>query len=235
MLVIGAYLLIVYRILPAFMKKRQPYDLTWIIRIYNVIQIEFCILCVFMVRQMGFKFTEVWKCFTIEEDNRINMLDIDYYLYFFVLMRMSEFVETFFFILRKRNDQVSFLHVYHHIAVAATAWIFLKHNVGVMGLYVGMYNNVVHIVMYSYYLMSSFRAFAATCRKLKPYLTLVQIAQLVFLMGQCYFALLPSCPNNRPLFIMQGINIFVILLLFIEFYMKSYIKIGVKKIGKKLQ
>lgn len=45
-------------------------------------------------------------------------------LYRFALyVRILEFAETIFFVLRKKQRQVSFLHVYHHLTVPLLLWV----------------------------------------------------------------------------------------------------------------
>lgn len=42
-------------------------------------------------------------------------------LYYFI-NKLSDLIETIFFVLRKKNNQISFLHVYHHVAVIIAAY-----------------------------------------------------------------------------------------------------------------
>ena len=60
-----------------------------------------------------------------------------------------------FFILRKKFNQVSFLHVYHHTITALFSWCYLKFLPGEQGIVIGFLNSFVHIVMYSYYLIAA--------------------------------------------------------------------------------
>jgi hypothetical protein len=231
-LIIVTYLFLIYEVLPKFMEYRKPFNLTTIIRLYNLFQILACMGFLGIFLKFGFSLLNIWKCFNHYDDEGVNMMDVDYYSSLFVMLRMSEFIETIFFVLRKRSDQVSVLHVYHHVGVVAVLWIFLKYNGGIMGVYIGIYNSMVHVIMYSYYLASSFKACCGMTKILKPYLTIIQITQLVVLIGQCVFAILPTCKNHRELYLIQIVNIAIILLLFIKFYNQSYKKKGEKRVKK---
>ena len=47
-------------------------------------------------------------------------------LWWFYFSKLLEFMDTFFFILRKKNGQISFLHVYHHATMFPLWWIGIK-------------------------------------------------------------------------------------------------------------
>lgn len=43
--------------------------------------------------------------------------------YSYFILKLADYLDTIFFILRKKTDHVSFLHVYHHVAVSVAAYI----------------------------------------------------------------------------------------------------------------
>ena len=47
-------------------------------------------------------------------------------LWWFYFSKCVEMMDTIFFILRKKNNQVSFLHVYHHATMFPIWWIGVK-------------------------------------------------------------------------------------------------------------
>lgn len=59
-----------------------------------------------------------------------------------------------FFVLRKKTNHVSFLHVYHHSGMVLASWVGVKYIAGGHGLYIGAVNCIVHSFMYFYYLLS---------------------------------------------------------------------------------
>lgn len=50
--------------------------------------------------------------------------------YVYYLSKLSEFVDTVFFVLRKKKSQISWLHVYHHSLTPIEAWILTKFLAG---------------------------------------------------------------------------------------------------------
>lgn len=50
------------------------------------------------------------------------------YLYF--ILKIIDYLDTIFFILRKKNEHVSFLHVYHHVVVSTGAYVCVLYSTG---------------------------------------------------------------------------------------------------------
>lgn len=46
--------------------------------------------------------------------------------YFYFLVKVIDLMDTIFFVLRKKFNQVSFLHMYHHSAMAMATYAYLK-------------------------------------------------------------------------------------------------------------
>lgn len=65
-----------------------------------------------------------------------------YLTYFYFLLKLSHYLDTVFFILRKKWSQITFLHVYHHIIASIAAYIGILY---VPGLYVCLFSILVWI------------------------------------------------------------------------------------------
>lgn len=123
------YLWIVLKIGPQFMLHRKPYNLTTIIRVYNILQVIACSYFVVTAHQHGFSFKLTWKCIDVPAQNEViddDLLELNKMLWHFMFLRLFEFVETIFFVLRKKFDQISSLHVYHHLSTAVNAIKFIQ-------------------------------------------------------------------------------------------------------------
>ncbi|KAI4896329.1 hypothetical protein NFI96_015777 [Prochilodus magdalenae] len=84
-------------------------------------------------------------------------------LWWYYFSKLIEFMDTFFFILRKNNHQITFLHVYHH-ATMLNIWWFVMNWVPCGHSYFGAtFNSFIHVLMYSYYGLSAIPA-------MRPYL-----------------------------------------------------------------
>lgn len=107
-----------------FMKTRQPYKLTTFIRCYNIFQVIACTYFTFEAQKIGFKFNYAWMCVR-EYIGQNGDNELDFY-WNFILLRAVELIETVVFVLRKKNNQVSFLHVYHHISTVWILWLMFR-------------------------------------------------------------------------------------------------------------
>lgn len=224
----AVYLWIVFKVGPEFMKNRKPFNLSNVTRIYNLFQVIGCLYLVTKAHDYGFSFKYGWTCLgSPKAADKIpnNMMEIYNLYWFFILLRSSEFMETIIFVLRKKQNQVSLLHVYHHIAVVALLWIFLKYSSGLMELFIGLLNSCVHVVMYSYYFLSSFESLKKLTSNVKQVITTIQIVQLVVLFGHCLMALASDCGATKMYFL-QTANIAFLIVMFLKFYGKSYSTTG---------
>lgn len=52
-----------------------------------------------------------------------NAVGLSRVLYVFYLSKFVEFIDTIVMVLRKKNDQVTFLHLYHHVSMPLLWWI----------------------------------------------------------------------------------------------------------------
>jgi hypothetical protein len=120
------------------MKNRPPYDLHEVLRLYNVFQVCACTYIVFGAWYFhDYSLLTFSECIQSPQPVRADdthvpasliQFHIDFYL--FLLLRLFELIETVFFVLRKKFNQVSALHIYHHISTILITWIFLKYRGG---------------------------------------------------------------------------------------------------------
>lgn len=75
---------------------------------------------------------------------------------------------------------MSFLHVYHHTITALFSWCYLKLLPGEQGIVIGILNSIVHIVMYSYYLIAALGPKYQKYIWWKKYMTWIQLVIFQF-------------------------------------------------------
>jgi elongation of very long chain fatty acids protein 4 len=112
-------------------------------------------------------------------------------VYVFFLSKIYEFVDTFIMLAKGNVRQVSFLHVYHHVTVTMLMWLITYAAPGGDAYYSVVLNSLVHVVMYTYYLLANVVGADPVARKKylwwSPYLTRFQMAQFVSMMlHSCY-------------------------------------------------
>ena len=69
----------------------------------------------------------------------------------YYISKMLEFVDTLLMVLRKKDGQVTFLHLYHHSTMFPLWWIGVSYVAGGNSVIGATTNSVVHVIMYSYY------------------------------------------------------------------------------------
>uniref|UniRef100_A0A8D8UW00 Elongation of very long chain fatty acids protein n=1 Tax=Cacopsylla melanoneura TaxID=428564 RepID=A0A8D8UW00_9HEMI len=211
---------------PRIMAKRKPLELKTAIMLYNIGQI---LLNSFFVFQC---FRLLWFS---GDPVRFTCMEVDYSdtplgraragsVWLFFMSRLFDLVDTVFFVLRKKQSQVTFLHVYHHTVVALFGWMGTKFVPGGHGVFFGTINSFVHVVMYSYYSLALINPEYKNAWW-KKYLTQMQMIQFVAIGLHAVAALFnPNCNYPKSLIMLalpQNIFMFV---LFADFYRKTYIK-----------
>ncbi|XP_058465141.1 elongation of very long chain fatty acids protein 1-like isoform X1 [Malaya genurostris] len=224
-ILIAIYLYFIYKWGPNFMENRKPFDLKFVIAAYNIFQVIACSYLVLNYIKVGFEFSFIGRCtpkLPVQEYE--HGYDAVYYGWLAMCLRMVEFIETVFFVLRKKQNQVSALHVYHHISTFLIVWWSLKLSLSYQEMSIMVLNSIVHIIMYSYYLLSAYKMFRPVTNRVKPIITIIQLAQLVTMLVHVYAALEPTCTANKFIYMLHAINLVILISLFTNFYMQTYIK-----------
>ncbi|XP_063839360.1 very long chain fatty acid elongase 4-like [Ostrinia nubilalis] len=224
LIILGLYLMFVLNWGPKWMKDRPPFNLDKILIVYNGIQV-ICCLYLFLGSINYWLWEYRYLCEPVDFSNSAKAVRAAKLVYLYFMLKVIDLLDTVFFVLRKKFNQVSFLHVYHHTGMVMLIWGAVSYYPGGHGTLVGVINSFVHVVMYSYYLLTV--AYPSVKKSLwwKKYITQLQIVQFfwcVVHMGLIVFK--PDCAYPRwiaAVFLPQ--NLFM-LILFIDFYIKTYIK-----------
>ncbi|RUS77525.1 hypothetical protein EGW08_014709, partial [Elysia chlorotica] len=206
----GAYLVIVL-VGPRLMANRKPFDLRKTIVVYNFFCVLLSLYIFSLVRDCFFSFL---ICL-ISNDKEI-------FKYCFMHPSCHFFLHQFFFILRKKNQQITFLHVYHHATMTVFTWLGVKFLPGSSNIVYPLFNSFIHAVMYTYYGLSACGPSMAKYLWWKKYLTKMQISQFVIFLGQGFINYYYECPLPKVFVYAVYLYTFTILLLFLNFYVKAY-------------
>jgi elongation of very long chain fatty acids protein 4 len=141
-----------------------------------------------------------------------------WYIYVYYLSKVVDFTDTVIIVLRKKYDQLSFLHVYHHSAMFVIWWIGSKWGNGGDAIFGPMCNSFIHIVMYTYYLGSALKINIPG----KKYLTMMQMAQFFIVVTHSALIIILDCPFPHVFEYAQVIFLCTLFALFLNFYMKAY-------------
>ncbi|KAF6731553.1 Elongation of very long chain fatty acids protein 5 [Oryzias melastigma] len=215
------YLLIVW-LGPKYMRHRQAYSCRGLMLLYNL---GVTVLSFYMCYQLVSTFWSGGYNFYCQNTYSKPEADIKIInaLWWYYFSKLIEFADTFFFILRKNNHQITFLHVYHHASML-NIWWFVMNWIPCGHSYFGAsLNSFVHVVMYSYYGLSSIPALRPYLWW-KKYITQLQLIQFVLTIWQTACAAVWPCgfPIRWLYFQISYMGTFV--LLFSNFYIQTYKK-----------
>uniref|UniRef100_A0AAG5DAS9 Elongation of very long chain fatty acids protein n=1 Tax=Anopheles atroparvus TaxID=41427 RepID=A0AAG5DAS9_ANOAO len=221
--VLAVYFLLVFYWIPNFMRDRKPYELRRLMVAYNVFQVVVCYCLIRQHVRHGWTFRYLYACELADYSDGKDALGILYGSYLNYLVKTAELSETVMFALRKKRSQISFLHVYHHVLTYMLAWIFAKYVGGSMLTYTIVVNSVVHMFMYSYYLLAVVPDYVPfRLSKLKRYITSIQIIQLVSILVNILFAARSGCNIPRTHILLYLPYMVVLISMFVNFYLKTY-------------
>lgn len=190
------YLYLIKWLLPKLMRPFKPFELNWPIRVYNL----FMVLSNLWAFYHGARILNFGvKCFGCEvinhKDYSHEAIELLHYGWLFYMSRLIEWLDTIFFVLRKKERQVTKLHVFHHSFVPLISWIYLKYHPGYSVAFFPLVNTFVHSIMYTYYFLATFGLSIQPYLWWKRYLTSLQIAQFVLILIQ--LASIPLTGNDK--------------------------------------
>ncbi|KJE97056.1 hypothetical protein CAOG_07538 [Capsaspora owczarzaki ATCC 30864] len=200
------------------MQDRKPFDLKPLVVIYNAAMVA---LSAYMLHE--FVMT-AWNagydlvCQPVDYSNSENGLRMASVVWWYYFSKFIEFLDTFFMVLRKKNEQITFLHVYHHGSMFCLWWMGTKWVPGGQAFFGASINCFVHVIMYAYYMLSAMGISVWW----KKYITVLQLVQFVIAWIHAIGSLYVDC--NFPHWMHYGLMIylFTLILLFLNFYIHSY-------------
>ena len=109
-----------------FMKDRPAYSCKTAKLVYNLFQTLFS-LWIFS-RLCGFWLSGKynWVCQPVDYSDSVDGLNAANIVWWYFFSKFTDFMDSFFMILCKKNNQLTSLHVIHHAMMPMTSWIFLK-------------------------------------------------------------------------------------------------------------
>jgi len=225
LIVIAIYFYFILRAGPKLMENRKPMQLDSIIKYYNLLQVVFCsyisLKGYYHSFGQGYRITCEAIDYSIANRHAVELTKIAH-LYF--LSKVIDLLDTVFFVLKKKQTHVSFLHCYHHGGMVALSWLGAKYFAGGQSAFMGVINSFVHIIMYTYYFLTSVdNKFKQS--SWKKHITQLQMIQFG-LMALHWLTLLISPDCGYPKFVglfMLPQNFFIFIL-FYDFYRKTYYK-----------
>ncbi|XP_039261181.2 very long chain fatty acid elongase 7-like [Styela clava] len=217
------YLWVVLYAGPKYMKKRQPLQLRPVIALYNLCMVIFALFLFYEFLMSGWATGYSFTCQECDYSNSPQALRMVRVCYLFWLSKHIEFLDTVFFIARKKFQHVSFLHVFHHSIMAFTWWFGVKFSPGGLGTFHGMINSFVHLVMYTYYGIAALGPAYQKYLWWKKYLTVFQMTQFVVVFSHIgYVIAFTNCKYPEVFKYIIGAYGTIFFILFADFWTKAY-------------
>uniref|UniRef100_A0A1A9VLR3 Elongation of very long chain fatty acids protein n=1 Tax=Glossina austeni TaxID=7395 RepID=A0A1A9VLR3_GLOAU len=224
-ILILAYMLIAIRIGPSLMKNRAPYNLKYTLRVYNIFQMIY----------NSYLFIAVWNEMQVirslmNDDCKIKRSDemtlqCLSYGWLYLINKIVDLMDTIFMILRKKNAQISFLHVYHHSIMICLSWYGIKYMEvrEDFGIIVAI-NTAIHVIMYFYYFVAAMGPQYQKYLWWKMYITKVQIGQFWAVPLYVLASIMKGCEISKMYTFWVMVHASIFALLFVDFYRKAYTK-----------
>jgi len=212
---------------PKYMKDREPFNINkWTLIMYNMgitllngwMALELC-WCAY---KRGYNLV----CQLVDVSDNEYELRIANVVWWYYISKCMEFMDTFFFILRKKDNQLSFLHIYHHSTMFCVWWAGTRFVPGGSVLSAVMVNCFVHVLMYSYYALAAMGPHVQKYLWWKKYLTMIQLVQFAAGVTVGIHLIVSGCQFTRWMQYVFVCYALSFLLLFSDFYKNAYMLRG---------
>lgn len=186
-LICSTYVLLVTIIGPKFMETRKPYNLANFMYFYNITQVMVSTYVVYETVVCTWHWMGLTQHFLScqgvpmgDDEFTMRMLRAGFIYH---INKYVELWDTVSMVLRKKYNQVTFLHVYHHWLMPIWTYQQCRWLPGSHESLVMPWNSAVHVVMYSYYFLSAVYGSNHPYLWWKRYITLFQLVQFVVLIS----------------------------------------------------
>ncbi len=204
--------------------KGRSWTLRTPVLVYNVFIV---VLNAFIAYEL---FATTWhsydySCTPVDKSVNPTSMRIAFALYLFYVSKLLEFGDSIFFVLRGKNNQLSFLHVYHHASMFFLWWIGVNFVPGGNSVFPALQNSAIHVVMYGYYFVAALGPAYKKYLGWKKYLTLTQIIQFwVNLAWAMRYFTYDECDFPRWMAYVLVLYMWSFIILFGNFYVINYLR-----------
>uniref|UniRef100_H2YG80 Elongation of very long chain fatty acids protein n=1 Tax=Ciona savignyi TaxID=51511 RepID=H2YG80_CIOSA len=154
--IVACYLAFVVYIGPKFMRKRKAMDFGLFLPAYNFALVALNYYILHEVVTGSYRANYSYICTPLRSDSYDpNEMKVANGVWWYYISKIIELCDTVLFTLRKRDRQITFLHVYHHSTMPIFLWIITRWLPGGQSCFSISLNSGVHVIMYSYYGLSA--------------------------------------------------------------------------------
>lgn len=223
--ILGTYLYFCLYAGPKYMKDRKPFELKNTLIVYNIVQVILSVVLVIEGLEGGWRKYYNYRCQPVDYSRNPVAMRMARAVWLYYMCKITELLDTVFFVLRKKQNQISFLHLYHHTLMPLCGFIGIKYFAGGHGTLLGLINSGIHVAMYMYYLLAAMGPQMQKYLWWKRYLTVAQIIQfLVVFVHTAQIQFQPTCNFPKPIGALLTLNAGLFTYMFSSFYIRSYKK-----------
>ncbi|KAB0795173.1 hypothetical protein PPYR_12012 [Photinus pyralis] len=223
LLMVVTYLYAVIILGPRIMRDRKPFKLREILIVYNGFQVLFSIFMLYEHLMSGWFFDYSYKCEPVDYSYGQKAIRMANLCWWYYISKLTEFADTIFFVMRKKESQVTLLHVYHHSLTPLETWILVKFIAGGHGTFSNLINNLVHVVMYFYYMVSAMGPEYQKYLWWKKHLTSLQLVQFTMVFVHSAQLFWVDCGYPTIIGVLLLLHSTMFILLFSNFYYQTYL------------
>ena len=209
---------------PRLMANRKPMELRNLLIAYNLFQVIFSSWLFYECMMGGWWGEYSLSCQPVDYSDKpstVRMVNVCWWYYF---SKFTEFMDTIFFVLRKKDRHISTLHVIHHGVMPLSVWFGVKFTPGGHSTFFGLLNTFVHIIMYAYYMLAALGPNVQKYLWWKKYLTSLQMVQFLAIMLHAFQLFFIECNYPKAFVWWIGMHAVMFFFLFKEFYKQQYTK-----------
>merc|ERR1712150_306769 len=210
---------------PKIMEQHKPVNLKNVLIVYNFFLVGMSIYMFHEYIVSAVLSGYSLSCQPVDYSDDPLAVRIANVCWWYFISKIIELLDTVFIILRKKNNQISFLHVYHHSSMLFNWWLGVRYVAGGQSLFHALNNTFVHIIMYSYYALAAMGPHMQKYLWWKKYITKLQLIQFVALVIHTGWNLfIVDCDFPTGFNILCFTYAISLLVLFSNFYLQAYIK-----------
>jgi len=214
------------------MDGREPFEISKYVFVYNMYQ---CVLNGFVVGVMIYEFVNnplyTTRYGFLPWGNGVQSgyggFRMSWLVWLHYNNKYLELADTLWMVIKKKNNQITFLHCYHHILLIWVWWHCCSTEPSGESWFGACVNSLIHVYMYGYYTMSLLKW---DVEFMKIYMTTCQMLQFVICLAHasfvCYQTLYGTDLKGYFPLVLCADQAFVMinmLFLFGHFFYKSYI------------
>ncbi|XP_041358337.1 elongation of very long chain fatty acids protein 7-like [Gigantopelta aegis] len=213
---------VIVKLGPWLMRDRKPFEMKNVLLAYNLVMVIISAYTLEEFLNAGWLAGYSLRCEPVDYSTSPQALRMAKVCWLFYITKFLELFDTIFFIMRKKFNQVSFLHVFHHGIMPVSWWFGVKFVPGGFGTFHSTCNSFIHFMMYTYYGLAALGPEYQKYLWWKKYMTKMQIIQFICVVIHTAQLLFIECNYPKTFVYIIGSYAFVFLVMFADFYFKTY-------------